>query len=92
MAKTDAKPDSSTNAKELLLAIIIARVFRVSQDTTYLKYELYSSVILDSKATIHIRNDKARFIELTLANNSNFFYAGDDYIRIEAYRTIEVII
>jgi len=71
---------------------MIARVFRVSQDTTYLKYELHSSVILDSKATLHIGNDKARFTELTLANNSNFLYAGDDYVQIEAYGTIEVIV
>jgi len=92
MAKTDAKPDSITDAKEPLLTIIIAKAFRVSQDTTYLKYELYSSVILDSKATIHIRNDKARFTELTLANNSNFLYARDNYVQIEAYKTIEVII
>jgi hypothetical protein len=76
----NAKPDSSTNAKELLLAVIIARAFRVLQDTTYPKYELYSSVILDSSATLHIRNDKARFTELTLANNGNFLYARDNYI------------
>ena len=71
---------------------MIARVFRVSQDTTYLKYELHSSVILDSKATLHIGNDKARFTELTLANDSNFLYAGDDYVQIEAYGIIEVIV
>jgi len=71
---------------------MIARVFRVSQDITHLKYKLHSSVILDFSATLHIRNDKARFIELTLANNSSFFYAGDNHIRIEAYKTIEIII
>jgi hypothetical protein len=92
MANTNTKPDSSTNIKELLLAVIIARVFRVSQDITHLKYKLHSSVILDFKATLHIRNDKARFTELTLANNSNFLYAGDNYIQIEAYRIIEIII
>jgi hypothetical protein len=81
----------STNVKELLLTVIIAKVFRVLQDTTYPKYKLHSSVILDFKATLHIRNDKARFTELTLANNSSFLYAGDNYIRIEAYGTIEVI-
>jgi hypothetical protein len=88
----NTKPDASTDAKELLLAVIIARVFRVSQDTTYLKYELHSSVILDSSATLYIRNDKARFTELTLANSSSFLYAGDNYIQIEAYKTIEIII
>jgi hypothetical protein len=91
MANTNAKPDSSTNTKEPLLAIIIAKAFRVSQDTTHPKYKLHSSVILDSSATLHIRNNKARFIELTLANNSNFLYAGDDYIQIEAYGIIKVI-
>ena len=92
MAKTNAKPDLSTDAKEPLLVVIIARVFRVLQDITYLKYELHSSVILDFGATLYIGNDKARFTELTLANNSNFLYAGDNHIRIEAYGTIEVII
>jgi hypothetical protein len=82
----------STNVKELLLTVIIAKVFRVSQDTTHPKYKLHSSVILDSKATLHIRNDKARFTELTLANNSSFLYAGDNHIRIKAYGTIEVIV
>jgi hypothetical protein len=88
----NAKPDSSTNVKEPLPAIIIAKAFRVSQDTTHPKYELHSSVILDSSATLHIGNDKARFTELTLANNSSFLYARDDHIRIEAYGTIEVIV
>jgi hypothetical protein len=92
MAKTNAKPDSSTDAKELLLIVIIARVFRVLQDITYPKYKLHLSVILDFKATLHIRNDKARFTELTLANNSSFLYTGDSYIQIEAYRIIEIII
>jgi len=92
MAKTDAKPDSSTDAKEPLPIVIIARVFRVSQDTTHPKYELHSSVILDSRATLHIRNNKARFTELTPANNSNFLYTGDNHVQIEAYRTMEVII
>jgi hypothetical protein len=87
----NAKPDSSTNAKEPLLTVIIAKAFRVSQDTTHPKYKLHSSVILDFSATLHIGNDKARFTELTLANNGSFLYAGDDYIRIEAYGTIEVI-
>ena len=71
---------------------MIARVFRVSQDSTYPKYKLHSSVILDFKATLHIRNDKARFTELTLANNSNFLYTRDNHIQIEAYGTIKVII
>jgi hypothetical protein len=88
----NAKPDSSTNAKEPLLAIIIAKAFRVLQDTTHLKYKLHSSVILDSSATLYIRNDKARFTELTLANNGSFLYTGDNYIRIEVYGTIEVIV
>jgi hypothetical protein len=88
----NAKPDSSTNTKEPLPIVIIARAFRVSQDTTHPKYKLHSSVILDSSAILHIRNDKARFIELTLANNSNFLYAGDNHVQIKAYKTIKVII
>jgi hypothetical protein len=92
MANTNAKPDSSTDAKEPLPAVMIARAFRVSQDTTHPKYKLHSSVILDSSATLHIGNDKARFIELTPANNGNFLYAGDDHIQIEAYGIMEVIV
>jgi len=49
-------------------------------------------VILNFRAILYIRNDKARFTELTLANDSNFLYTGDNYIRIEAYGTIKVII
>jgi hypothetical protein len=92
IANTNTKPDSSTNIKEPLPAVMMARVFRVSQDTTHPKYKLHSSVILDSKATLHIRNNKARFTELTLANDSSFLYAGDNHIRIEAYKTIKVIV
>jgi hypothetical protein len=88
----NAKPDSSTDIKEPLLVVIIAGAFRVSQDTTHPKYKLHSSVILDSSAILHIGNDKARFIELTLANDGNFLYAGDDHVQIEAYRIIEVIV
>jgi len=88
----NAKPDSSTDAKEPLPAVMMAGAFRVSQDTTHPKYELHSSVILDSGATLHIGNDKARFTELTPANDGNFLYAGDDHVRIEAYGTMEVIV
>jgi len=49
-------------------------------------------VILDFSATLYIKNNKARFAKLTLANNSNFLYARDNYIQIEAYKTIKVII
>ena len=69
----------------------MARAFRVLQDTTHPKYKLHFSIILDFSATLYIRNNKARFIKLTLANNSNFLYAGDNHIQIEAYKTIEVI-
>jgi hypothetical protein len=70
---------------------MIARAFKVSQDITHPKYKLHSSVILDFSAILHIRNDKARFTKLTLANNGNFLYTGDDYVQIEAYKTMEVI-
>ena len=48
-------------------------------------------MILDFSATLYIRNNKARFTELTLANNGNFLYAKDNYIQIKVYRIIEVI-
>jgi hypothetical protein len=92
IAKTNAKPNLSTNAKEPLLTVIIARAFRVSQDTIHPKYKLHSSVILDFSATLYIRNNKARFIELTLANNSNFLYTKDNYIQIKTYKIIKVIV
>jgi hypothetical protein len=77
---------------EPLPAIIIAKAFRLLQDTTHLKYKLHSSIILDSNATLYIRNNKAYFIELTLANNGNFLYTRDNYIQIKVYKIIEVII
>ena len=64
----------------------------VSRDTAYPKYELHSSVILDSGATLHIRNDKARFLGLTLANKDKLLYAREDYIPIVAYSIIELTI
>jgi hypothetical protein len=64
----------------------------VSRDIAYPKYELHSSVILDSGATLHIGNDKARFLGLTLANRDKFLYAGEDYIPIVAYSTMELTI
>ena len=78
--------------KEPLFTVIIAGAFRILQDTTYFKYKLHSSVILDFSAKLYIRNNKARFTELTLTNNSNFLYAKDNYIQIKAYKTIEVIV
>jgi len=64
----------------------------VSRDTAYPKYKLHFSIILDSGATLHIRNDKARFSRLTLANKDEFLYAREDYIPIIAYSIIELII
>ena len=64
----------------------------VSRDIAYPKYELHSSVILDSGATLHIGNDKARFLGLTLANRDEFLYAREDHILIVAYGTIELTI
>ena len=64
----------------------------VSRDTAYPKYELHSSVILDSGATLHIGKDKARFSGLTLANRDKFLYTREDHILIVAYSTIELTI
>ena len=64
----------------------------VSRDIAYPKYELHSSVILDSGAILHIRNDKARFLGLTPANRDKFLYIGEDYIPIVAYSIIELTI
>ena len=64
----------------------------VSQDTAYPKYKLHSSIILDSGATLHIRNNKARFLGLTPANKDKFLYIREDYIPIVAYGIIELTI
>ena len=64
----------------------------VSRDTAYPKYELHSSVILDSGATLYIGNDKARFLGLTLANRDEFLYIREDYISIVAYNIMELTI
>ena len=64
----------------------------VSRDTAYPKYKLHSSIILDSGATLYIRNNKARFLGLTLANRDKFLYAREDHIPIIAYSTIELTI
>ena len=64
----------------------------VSRDIAYPKYKLHSSIILDSGATLHIRNNKARFLGLTLANRDKFLYAREDHILIVAYNIIKLII
>ena len=64
----------------------------VSQDTAYPKYKLHSIIILDSGATLHIRNNKARFSGLTPANRDEFLYAKEDHIPIIAYSIIELTI
>ena len=64
----------------------------VSRDIAHPKYELHSSVILDSGATLHIRNDKARFLRLTLANRDKFLYTREDHILIVAYNIMELTI
>ena len=64
----------------------------VSRDIAYPKYELHSSIILDSGATLYIRNDKARFSGLTLANKDEFLYAREDYIPIVAYNIMELTV
>jgi hypothetical protein len=96
----DAKPASGgsqpadSSAKEPLLAVLMAGsgAFRVSQASVHPKYELHSSVILDSGATLHIGNDRSRFMEMTPANDGGFLYAGDDHIPIEAYGTMEITV
>jgi len=64
----------------------------VSRDTAYPKYKLHSSIILDSGATLYIRNNKARFLGLTLANRDKFLYAREDHIPIVAYSIIKLTI
>ena len=64
----------------------------VSRDTAYPKYKLHSSIILYSGATLHIRNNKARFSGLTPANRDEFLYTGEDHIPIVAYSTMELTI
>ena len=93
-AKAKPNPDNNNNStKEPLPAVIIAglRAF-ISRDTAHPKYELHSSIILDSGATLHIRNNKARFLGLTLANKDEFLYTKEDYIPIIAYNIIKLTI
>ena len=94
--QAEAKPNSDDNndlSKEPLLAIMMAGLGAfVSRDIAYPKYELHSSVILDSGATLHIGNDKARFLGLTLANRDEFLYAREDYILIVAYGIMELTV
>ena len=64
----------------------------VSRDIAYPKYELHSSVILDSGVTLYIKNDKARFLRLTPANKDKFLYIREDHIPIIAYSIIDLTI
>ena len=95
-SQIEAKPNPDDNnnlTKEPLLAVMMAGLGAfISQDTAHPKYELHSSVILDSGATLHIGNDKARFSGLTPANRDEFLYAGEDHIPIVAYGTMELTV
>jgi hypothetical protein len=94
--QAETKPNSDDNndsTKEPLPAVMMAGLGAfVSRDTAHPKYKLHSSVILDSGATLHIGNDKARFSGLTPANRDEFLYAGEDHIPIVAYGTMELTV
>ena len=51
-------------------------------------YPLKHSFILDSASTVHITNDRSRFIDFEESDGSEFIFAGDTRVLIEGTGTI----
>ena len=52
-------------------------LFRVSHDTTLLIYELHDSIILDSRLTCHVGNDRTWFISFLPAKEDKVLFARE---------------
>jgi hypothetical protein len=84
-------PERSSANKPLPAALIAdLGVFRVSQASVHPQYDLHSSVILDSGATVYITNNPTRFTEMSPVTDDSFLYARDNHIPIKAYNTIKI--
>ena len=68
--------------------------FRTGITSELPQYELYNSVILDSGSTIHVGNNRAKFIDLRTpyAHEDSMIIAGDSLVRIEGYGTYKVTV
>ena len=51
------------------------------------KYDLFSSYILDSGATIHICNDQSRFTDFRPPASTDLIYAGDQLLPVQGWGT-----
>ncbi|KAI9860281.1 MAG: hypothetical protein M1813_006170 [Trichoglossum hirsutum] len=77
--------NDATNSKD---AILEANFIVSTSNSGLSDYKLYRSVILDSGATIHICNDRARFQTFRLAIEEEFLYAEATIVLIEGYSNV----
>ena len=64
--------------------------FQVSETVTLPQYELYDSTILDSGATCHVGNQRAKFTSFTPATQEDYLYSGTTTTRITGYGTLPI--
>jgi hypothetical protein len=62
-------------------AFALTTVFKTTAGAKTVSYELKKSTILDSGATIHVCNDRTKFLDLTPASGSDELLTGDGVSR-----------
>ena len=85
-------PDSATTpAPSAPPAIMTAsHSFQVSETVMLPQYELYDSTILDSGATCHVGNQRAKFTSFTPAIQEDYLYSGTTTTQITGYGTLPI--
>lgn len=69
------------------------QVYQVSSHESDTKYELHDSDILDSGASLHVCNDKSRFLEYAPASSENdILWSGNVKIPIQGYGVIQLVL
>ena len=65
---------------------------KIAASFTVLEYPLKNSAILDSGTTIHIFNQKSRFITFRAAPEGDFVWAGEKKVPIQGYGTVDIAV
>lgn len=64
--------------------------FSTSHDYRTITHQLANSTILDSGATVHVCNDRTRFLDFRKAEEDDVLLAGESIIQIEGFGTVEI--
>jgi hypothetical protein len=71
-------------------AFALTTVFKTTAGAKTVSYELKKSTILDSGATIHVCNDRTKFLDITPASGSDELLTGDGISSIQGFGTVEI--